>query len=523
MGIPFFKGKYSEGLGFLFSEYFCKKLLCVNLAGSDALKDPGGRKMKTAKLIFIMVLLISLLAIYGKAEAISPPSIPTTDRTDASIPPVEQALVPEGVFAIQLVEALKLGQAQDEAQAESMLSSAGIEPKNGWIAGYPVTPPIIDEIEKGVISAAGAGKLKMGKDEAQNALQSLKIKLGLNVTPSANAQPAASQTAPRGGAGNTVIYKYTDKEGVIHFTDRYESIPKEYRDRVEMMQGPVRPQVSAGPVDEITPPQGNYDIPNPGPEVITNYYYDYGPPVVTYYPPPEPYGYLYAWVPYPFWCSGFYYPGFFILHDFHRHVFFHKKPFVVTNHVAGKNGTHIVDPGSRTLQGSMGSNRVTSQRAFHSPGVQSSARTIVGLTQKRTAPATVPTPSRMTKAAPSPSMGRPQGTNRPSQRTPNESARQPGNQFQAPRMAEGRTFNPPAASGRFVQSAPPRYSSPPAAVSGRFSNSAPPRVSSPPAVSQSHILSAPAHTSGGSFGGFHQNGVFGGHSSFFGGGGRGSR
>ncbi len=496
----------------------------VNLAGADAFNKIRGREMKTVKLIFIMVLLISLLAIHGKAEAISPPSIPATDRTDAGTPPVEQALVPEGVFAIQLVEALKLGQAQDEAQAESMLSSAGIEPKSGWIAGYPMTPPIIDEIEKGVISAAGAGKLKMGKDEAQNAVQSLKIKLGLNVTPGANAQSAVSQTAPRGGAGNTVIYKYTDKDGVIHFTDQYESIPKEYRDKIEMIQGPVRPQVSAGPVDEITPPQGNYDIPNPGPEVINNYYYDYGPPAVTYYPPPEPYGYLYAWVPYPFWCSGFYYPGFFILHDFHRHVFFHKKLFVVTNHVAGKNGVHIVDPGSRTLQGNMGANRVTSQRAFHSPGVQSSARTIVGLTQKGTAPAPVPTPSRMTKAPPSSSMSRPQETNRPSQRVTNEPARQPGNQIQASRAAGGRTFNPPAASGRFTQSAPPRVSSPPAAASGRFSGSAPARVSSPPAVSQSRIFSAPAHTSsGGSFGGGHPNGVFGGHSSFFGGGGRGFR
>ena len=451
-----------------------------------------------------MVLLISLLAIYGKAEAVSSPPVTTTDRMDASIPPVEQALVPEGVLAIQLVETLKMGQVQDEAQAENMLSSAGIEPKNGWIAGYPVTPPIIDEIEKGVLSAAEAGKLRMGKDEAQKAVQSLKIKLGLNVAPGINVQPAASQTAPRGGAGNTVIYKYTDKEGVIHFTDRYESIPKEYLNRIEMIQGSARPQISTEPADEITPPHGNYDIPNPGPEVINNYYYDYGPPVVTYYPPPEPYGYLYAWVPYPFWCSGLYYPGFFILHDFHRHVFFHEKPVVVTNHVVAKNGVHIIDPVSRTLQGSMGPNRVTSQRAFSSPGVQSNARTIVGLTQKRTAPATVPTPSRIAKAAPSPSAGRPQESNRPSQRVPNEPARQPGNQFQGPRMAEGRTLNPPAASGRFALSAPPR-------------------VSSPPAVSQSRIFSAPEPSSGGSFGGAHQNGVSGGHGSFFGGGGRGSR
>jgi hypothetical protein len=196
---------------------------------------------------------------------------------------------------------------------------------------------------------------------------------------------------------------------------------------------------------------------------------------------------------------------------------------VVTNHVVGKKGMHIVDPRSRTLKGSTGSNRVTSQRAFHSPGVQSSARTIVGHTQKRTAPATVQTPSRITKAAPTPSVGSLQGPNRPNQRVSNQPARQPGNTFQAPRMPEGRTFNPPAASGRFSNSAPPRVSGPPAAASGRFSNSAPPRVSSPPAVSQSRVFSAPAPRIGGSFGGVHQNGIFGGHGSFFRGGARGSR
>jgi hypothetical protein len=459
--------------------------------------------MKTAKLVFI-VLLLSSLAVYGKAAAISPPPIPLTDRMDANIPPVEQALVPEVVFAIHLVEALKMGQAQDEAQAENMLSSVGIEPKNGWIAGYPVTPPIIGEIEKGVISAAEAGKLRMGKDEALKAVQSLKINLGLSVTPGANAKPAAPQPVPRGGAGNTVIYKYTDKNGVINFTDRYESIPKEYRAGIEMNREVVQPQLFAGPADEGTQTQGNDYIPNPGPEVINNYYYDYGPPVVTYYAPPAPYGYLYAWVPYPFWCSRVFFSGFFILHDFHRHVFFHRKPFVVTNHVVAKNGVLIVDPWSRALRGSMGPNRVTSHRVFNSPGVQASARTIVGLTQRRTAPATVPTPPRITKAAPSPSMGRPQGANRPTQRASNEPARQPGNKFQAPRMAEERTFVPPAASGK-------------------FSDSAPPRVSSTPAVSQSRIFSAPAPSDRGSFGGFPRDGVFSGHGSPFGGGARGPR
>jgi hypothetical protein len=38
----------------------------------------------------------------------------------------------------------------------------------------------------------------------------------------------------------------------------------------------------------------------PKPEVINKQYEEQGPPVVTYYAPPDPYSYLYSWVPYPF-------------------------------------------------------------------------------------------------------------------------------------------------------------------------------------------------------------------------------
>ena len=43
---------------------------------------------------------------------------------------------------MQLAEALKLGPVPDEAKAEELLSSLGIEPKNGWLAEYPVTPDV---------------------------------------------------------------------------------------------------------------------------------------------------------------------------------------------------------------------------------------------------------------------------------------------------------------------------------------------------------------------------------------------
>jgi hypothetical protein len=476
--------------------------------------------MNSTRFLFIMsvVALVALLPIsaYGKAEAGKPPP---AEQMNTNTPPVEQPLVPEGVFAVQLVEALKIGQVEDEVQAENTLSSLGIEPKNGWIAGYPVTPPIIGEIEKGVAAAAEAGKLRMGKGEALKAVADLKARLGLSITTGAISQPAAPQPVPGGGVGNSVIYKYIDRNGVLHFTDQYESIPMEYRGQVEMIRGITRPQSSVAPAYEDSQTPEGFSIPNPGPEVVNNYYYDPGPPVVTYYPPPQPYYYLYAWVPYPFWCSGFYFSGFFILHDFHRHVFFHKRPFVVTNHVVQHKRGFIVDPVNRTLRGGMMHHRITSPQAFHSPGVQSGARTIGGPSQKRTAPATVPTPSRvtkvappaipkpapttMTKAPPSTSMARPQGSTRPNQPVSNGQRSLPRNNPGPPRVTDGRTLSPPA-------------------VKGSFSNPSPPRVSSPPAVSQGRVFSSPAPSSKGFSGGF-QGGMGFGNGSIFGGGLRGNR
>jgi hypothetical protein len=88
-------------------------------------------------------------------------------------PPIEQSLVREGSFAMKLVEVLKMGQAKSEAEAESMLASVGIAPRNGWIANYPLTPDIIGEVRNAIGMALDSGKLAMNKDEALMAVQVL--------------------------------------------------------------------------------------------------------------------------------------------------------------------------------------------------------------------------------------------------------------------------------------------------------------------------------------------------------------
>jgi hypothetical protein len=87
--------------------------------------------------------------------------------------PIERGLIREGSFAMELIDALRMGPAKSEAEAESMLASAGIAPKNGWIADYPLTPDMIGELQKAIGEAADSGKIAMKKEEAIKAFQNL--------------------------------------------------------------------------------------------------------------------------------------------------------------------------------------------------------------------------------------------------------------------------------------------------------------------------------------------------------------
>jgi hypothetical protein len=186
-------------------------------------------------------------------------------------PPVASPIVREGDFALKLVGALGLGTVGSEAEAESILAAADIAPRNGWISDYPVTPDILAEIQGTVGDAADANRLPMARGDSLEALQSVEASFGLAVVPDTSGNYAEAQP-------------------------------------------PTTPEYTE-------------------PSVVDNYYYDEGPPVVTYYPPPWDYNYLYAWVPSPFWWDGFFFPGFFILNDFDRVVIVNGHRCVVTNHV----------------------------------------------------------------------------------------------------------------------------------------------------------------------------------------------
>jgi len=271
-------------------------------------------------LVTVGLLLLPIVA-YGEAK-----------QTGNQPPPVEQPLVREGEFAMKLMEALQMGKAESETEAESSLASAGIAPKNGWISDYPVTPDIIGEVEQSVVEAAEANRISLGSEEALNAFQVVVNGLALPVMAETR-EPYTTSEPPRG---------YSDSS-----------------------------QSSA----------------------ISDYYYSYGSPIVTYYPPPWNYYYLYSWVPYPFWYSGFFFGGFFILNDFNRVIIVRKKPVCVTNHVRDPHGKRVwkVDPVARR-NGNSNPRTIDRPRpgGFHSTDARKGAEAILERSRQRVTPVNNP-------------------------------------------------------------------------------------------------------------------------------------
>jgi hypothetical protein len=239
----------------------------------------------------VLILLIILMAFAFKPML----SIAQVDQQATANPPVSQPLIREGTLAVKLAGDFKLGATENEAEAEDLLSAAGITPRNGWIADYPVTPDIVGELQATISEAAAAGKLSMGKDAALQAFQSA----------------------------------------------------------VSAYSLPVNPDISGNVAGGEAPP-GYYDE-----TMENNYYANEGPPVVTYYAPPVDYAYMYAWVPYPFWWTDFWFPGFFVLADFnvrtHWHYHGHDHDGFITNHFRNPKtgGITRIDPSNRFRGGTL--------------------------------------------------------------------------------------------------------------------------------------------------------------------------
>jgi hypothetical protein len=251
-------------------------------------------------------------------------------------PPVGQPVVSEGDFAVRLAFALAVVTTEDEVEAESRLGEIGIAPRNGWIADYPVTPDIVAELQDAVSEAAASNRLSLSKDEALNRLTAVVVEFGLS----------------------------------------------------------VRPYIAGATYEPTAESCANY----PNPTVINNSYTSEGPPVVTYYCPPPDYYNMYTWVPYPFWWSDLWFPGFFILHDFHRVVHVQKRVVVIRNHFndVRTNRAFRIDPVERFRGRTFAGIGVSRPKNFIPTGVPRSERTIFNGPRAKRMPAgvTISPPSR---------------------------------------------------------------------------------------------------------------------------------
>src|SRR5512139_499462 len=260
-------------------------------------------------------------------------------QAQQAAPPVAQSLVREGEFALKLADRLKMGSPGSEAEAEGALASAGIAPRNGWIADYPITPDIAGELQNAISQTADSKGLSLSRDEALIAFQDLIAEMGLSVV--------------------------ADNRGEAVRNDP----PADY---------------------------GKYS----NPDVINNYYYDEGPPVVTYYPPPWDYYYMYAWIPYRFWCSGFWFSGFFILNDFHRPIYGHGGPYFVSNHYRdhGSQRVRTVDPVTRhNGRAFRGEGDLSHGRGFRSAEARNGATSIYGRSYERSGHGNAPNGANSTR------------------------------------------------------------------------------------------------------------------------------
>lgn len=267
-----------------------------------------------AKIRHAFVLCLMLSTIPVCVQA-QPPASAQHDAS-ANAPSVAASMIREGYLAVRLEMALGVGTTEDEIQAESLLGGVGIIPRNGWIADYPATPDIIGELQLAIGMAADSRKIPLSRDEALARMKDVTGAIGLHVTP--YTRPSNYLVAP--------------------------SMPESY----------------------------------PNPIMVNNYYYDTGAPVVTYYNPPPDFYYLYAWIPYPFWESGFWFPGFFILNDFHRIVIIDHQLFHVTNHFNDIRAHRVfrIDPGARFRGKTFAGIGAPRSRNFISTGVVGSERRI---------------------------------------------------------------------------------------------------------------------------------------------------
>jgi hypothetical protein len=241
-------------------------------------------------------------------------------------------------------------------------------------AGSKALPPVSQQlVPEGTFALKLAPALKLGAPESEIQAVDTLAKVGI---------------APKNGW--IADYPVTpdiigELEDSVIFAADSKRLPIEKEEALKAFQDVAAEfNLAVSPGDSGTYAEGRPQI---SPEVINNYYYEEGPPVVTYYPPAWDYYYLYSWVPYPFWWSGFYFGGFFVLHDFHRTVVVGHRKCLVSNHFFDHKtkGIHRVDPARRGTGEAFRAREGSRHRGFNTPEGKRGAESIFERSRERTA------------------------------------------------------------------------------------------------------------------------------------------
>jgi len=83
--------------------------------------------MKTLFVLLIALMDFAMISLLVHAQAGPPSAI--------SCSPMSQPLIREGTLTVQLASELRLGITENEAGAEGILSTAGLEPRTGCCQG----------------------------------------------------------------------------------------------------------------------------------------------------------------------------------------------------------------------------------------------------------------------------------------------------------------------------------------------------------------------------------------------------
>ncbi len=200
------------------------------------------------------------------------------------------------------------------------------------------TPPVAQTlVREGDFAIKLATRLHLGKPDNEAVAEEMLAKAG--VTP-LSGWISDYPVTPE------IVAQLKDSVTKAAHSGRLPMTSGEATERLYRLTAELSLPIPANPRSSGTSPTAGTD-----PAVIDNYYYDEGPPVVTYYPPPADYLYLYDWVPFPVFWFGFWFPGFFICNNFTTVVFV-RTPIVTTRSVFVTRSTIVsnvvIDPVTRT-------------------------------------------------------------------------------------------------------------------------------------------------------------------------------